>query len=59
MLQFQNHQLAQQLDHQRSEISALESRCRQFKSKQASYDDTLMTVNRAWNMVSFIAEHSI
>ncbi|KAG0630974.1 hypothetical protein M758_1G217700 [Ceratodon purpureus] len=49
MLQFQNHQLAQQLDHQRSEISALESRCSQFKSKQASYDDTLITVNRAWN----------
>jgi hypothetical protein len=54
MLQFQNHKLAQQLDHQRSEISALESRCSQFRSKQASYDDTLITVNRAWNTVSVL-----
>ncbi|KAG0581595.1 hypothetical protein KC19_4G263900 [Ceratodon purpureus] len=51
MLQYQNHKLAQQLDHQRSEIGALESKCSQFKIKQASYDDTLITVNRAWNQL--------
>ena len=51
MLQYQNQKLAQQLDHQRSEISALENKCSQFRSKQASYDDTLITVNRAWNQV--------
>jgi E3 ubiquitin-protein ligase BRE1 len=54
MLQYQNHKLAQQLEHQRSEISALESKCSQFKSKQASYDDTLITVNRAWNQVCVV-----
>lgn len=54
MLQYQNHKLAQQLEHQRSEISALESKCCQFKSKQASYDDTLIAVNRAWDLVSEI-----
>lgn len=52
MLQYQNHQLVQQLDHQRSEISALKNKCCQFKIKQASYDDTLITVNRAWTTVS-------
>lgn len=52
MLQYQNHQLVQQLDHQRSEISALKSRCCQYKTKQTSYDDTLITVNRAWTSVS-------
>lgn len=52
MLQYQNQQLVQQLDHQRSEISAFKSRCGQFKIKQASYDETLITVNRAWTAVS-------
>ncbi|XP_024390952.1 E3 ubiquitin-protein ligase BRE1-like 2 [Physcomitrium patens] len=51
MLQFQNQKLAQQLDHQRSEISSLENRCCQLKGKQASYDDTLITVNRTWNLL--------
>lgn len=54
MLQYQNHKLAQQLEHQRSEIGDLEDKCCQFKSKQASYDDTLITVNRAWDLVSVI-----
>jgi len=51
MLQYQNHKLAQQLEHQRSEISALENKCCQFRSKQTSYDDTLIIVNRAWDLV--------
>lgn len=63
MLQYQNQKLAQQLDHQRSEISALENKCSQFRSKQASYDDTLITVNRAWNQVcaapSFLFQYCI
>lgn len=51
MLQHQNQRLAQQLDVQRSEISALEDKFSTLKGKQASYDDTLMTVNRRWNQV--------
>lgn len=51
MLQYQNHKLAQQLDHQRSEICALENKCCQFRSKQTSYDDTLIIVNRAWDLL--------
>lgn len=53
--QYQNQKLAQLLDHQRSEISTLESRCAEFKSKQASYDNTLIAVNRKWNLVSTVA----
>nr|XP_024387250.1 E3 ubiquitin-protein ligase BRE1-like 2 isoform X2 [Physcomitrium patens] len=49
--QYQNQKLAQLLDHQRSEISTLESRCAEFKSKQASYDNTLIAVNRKWNLL--------
>lgn len=52
MLQHQNQRLAQQLDVQRSEISALEDKFSTLKGKQASYDDNLMTVNRRWNQVN-------
>eukprot|EP01018_Ginkgo_biloba_P005014 Gb_28646 [translate_table: standard] len=49
VLQYQNQKLAQQLDAQKNEIHALESKFNQLKSKQIAYDDTLITVNRAWN----------
>ncbi|KAL3691986.1 hypothetical protein R1sor_005637 [Riccia sorocarpa] len=48
VLQYQNTKLAQQLDVQRTEIHALEEKFTQLKSKQASYDDTLIAVNRVW-----------
>ncbi|KAG6544299.1 hypothetical protein Mapa_014302 [Marchantia paleacea] len=48
VLQYQNHKLAQQLDVHRTEIHALQGKFNQLKSKQASYDDTLITVNRVW-----------
>ncbi len=51
MLQYQNQKLAQQLDVQRTEISVLEGKCNSLRSKQASYDDTLVTINRIWNQV--------
>ena len=51
MLQYQNHKLAQQLDVQRAEINGLKGKFSHLKSKQASYDDNLMTVNRVWNQV--------
>jgi E3 ubiquitin-protein ligase BRE1 len=51
MLQYQNQKLAQQLDVQRTEIGVLEGKCNSLRSKQASYDDTLVTINRIWNQV--------
>lgn len=48
VLQYQNQKLAQQLEAQRSEFHALESKFNQLKNKQAKYDDTLIVVNRAW-----------
>ncbi|XP_024516712.1 E3 ubiquitin-protein ligase BRE1-like 2 isoform X1 [Selaginella moellendorffii] len=48
MLQYQNQQLAQKLDAQRSEIHALEDKFNQLKSKQTSFDETLISVNRCW-----------
>lgn len=51
ILQYQNQKLAQQLDFQLTEISALENRCNQLKSKQALHDETLMMVNGVWNQV--------
>ncbi|CAM6046756.1 unnamed protein product [Sphagnum compactum] len=51
ILQYQNQKLAQQLDFQLTEISALENRCNQLKSKQVLHDETLMMVNGVWNQV--------
>eukprot|EP00252_Welwitschia_mirabilis_P000264 TRINITY_DN10287_c0_g1_i1.p1 TRINITY_DN10287_c0_g1~~TRINITY_DN10287_c0_g1_i1.p1 ORF type:complete len:879 (+),score=230.01 TRINITY_DN10287_c0_g1_i1:295-2931(+) len=51
VLQYQNQKLAQQLDAQKNEFHILESKFNQLKSKQAAYDDTLITVNRAWNQL--------
>jgi E3 ubiquitin-protein ligase BRE1 len=48
VLQYQNQKLAQQLEAQRSEYHALESKFNQLKNKQAKYDDTLIVINRAW-----------
>ncbi|KAJ7565730.1 hypothetical protein O6H91_02G072500 [Diphasiastrum complanatum] len=49
MLQYQNQKLVQQLDVQKSEIRALEEKFNLLKGKQASFDGTLITVNRCWN----------
>ena len=56
MLQYQNNKLAQQLEVQRNEISVLESKLSQLRSKQVTFDDNLSTINRVWNQVggSFI-----
>ncbi|CAM6087903.1 unnamed protein product [Calypogeia fissa] len=51
VLQYQNQKLAQQLDVQRTEIHALETRFNQLKTKQVSYDETLICVNRVWNQL--------
>lgn len=54
MLQYQNQKLEQQLDVQRSEISALESKCSQLKIKQASHESSLHSVRNAWGTVSLL-----
>ncbi|CAI5947769.1 unnamed protein product [Closterium sp. NIES-65] len=49
VLQFQNQKLSQQLEVQKERIHELESRFEDLKARQSDYDDTLMTVNSAWN----------
>jgi len=53
MLQFQNHKLAQQLVVTRNEIDVLEDKLNQLRSKQASFDENLLTINGVWNQVIF------
>ncbi|CAI5483126.1 unnamed protein product [Closterium sp. Yama58-4] len=54
VLQFQNQKLSQQLEVQKERIHELESRFEDLKARQSDYDDTLMTVNSAWNQLTII-----
>ncbi|KAI5061234.1 hypothetical protein GOP47_0023739 [Adiantum capillus-veneris] len=47
-LQYENHKLAQQLDVQRNEIHALELECQELKNKQTCYDESLASIQDAW-----------
>ncbi|KAH9292409.1 hypothetical protein KI387_042399 [Taxus chinensis] len=51
VLQYQNQKLSQQLEAQKNEFHALESKFNQLKNKQADYDDTLIVVNRVWKQL--------
>ncbi|XP_042504874.1 E3 ubiquitin-protein ligase BRE1-like 1 isoform X2 [Macadamia integrifolia] len=51
VLQYQNQKLVQQLEAQKAECSALESKFCQQKEKQCDYDDTLQVVNRSWEQL--------
>eukprot|EP00271_Cylindrocystis_brebissonii_P013892 TRINITY_DN3440_c0_g1_i2.p1 TRINITY_DN3440_c0_g1~~TRINITY_DN3440_c0_g1_i2.p1 ORF type:complete len:864 (+),score=221.59 TRINITY_DN3440_c0_g1_i2:160-2751(+) len=51
MLQYQNQKLSQQLEVQRLEIHELEEKTAHMQQKQAKYDDTLISVNRAWTQL--------
>nr|DAD42139.1 TPA_asm: hypothetical protein HUJ06_000369 [Nelumbo nucifera] len=51
VLQYQNQKLVQQLDAQKHELHVLEGKFKELKDKQASYDDTLATVNKLWNQL--------
>ncbi|GJP44851.1 hypothetical protein CLOM_g4257 [Closterium sp. NIES-68] len=51
VLQFQNQKLSQQLEVQKERIHELETRFEDLKARQSDYDDTLMTVNSAWNQL--------
>ncbi|MCO5583634.1 hypothetical protein L7F22_037547 [Adiantum nelumboides] len=47
-LQYENHKLAQQLDVQRNEIHALELKYQDLKHKQTCYDESLASIQEAW-----------
>ncbi|XAR62895.1 Ubiquitin--protein ligase [Bertholletia excelsa] len=51
VLQYQNQKLVQQLDAQKNELHELEAKIKELKDKQASYDNTLISVNQLWNQL--------
>ncbi|KAG9155694.1 hypothetical protein Leryth_003973 [Lithospermum erythrorhizon] len=51
VLQYQNHRLVQQLDAQKHEIHDLETKMKELKDKQSSYDNVLISVNSIWNQL--------
>ncbi|XP_039019064.1 E3 ubiquitin-protein ligase BRE1-like 2 isoform X1 [Hibiscus syriacus] len=51
ILQYQNQKLVQQLDIQKHELHDLETKNKELKDKQTSYDDMLITVNQLWNQL--------
>uniref|UniRef100_A0A6N2M9N3 E3 ubiquitin protein ligase n=1 Tax=Salix viminalis TaxID=40686 RepID=A0A6N2M9N3_SALVM len=57
MLQFQcqNQKLVQQSDAQKHEFHGLETKIKELKDKQASYDGILITVNKLWNQSRYFS----
>ncbi|KAL7116262.1 hypothetical protein ACP275_04G231700 [Erythranthe tilingii] len=51
VLQYQNQRLVQQLETQRQELHNLESKIKEVKEKQTSYDEILIKVNQLWNQL--------
>ncbi|KAG6433183.1 hypothetical protein SASPL_104791 [Salvia splendens] len=51
VLQYQNQKLVHQLETQKQELHDLESNIKEYKVKQASYDDILIKVNQLWNQL--------
>ncbi|XVF04583.1 hypothetical protein REPUB_Repub05bG0096400 [Reevesia pubescens] len=51
VLQYQNQKLVQQLEIQKHELHDLETKMKELKDKQTSYDDMLITVNQLWNQL--------
>ncbi|XP_021277938.1 E3 ubiquitin-protein ligase BRE1-like 2 isoform X1 [Herrania umbratica] len=51
VLQYQNQKLVQQLESRKNELLHLEIRIKELEDKQASYDDTLISVNQLWNQL--------
>ncbi|PIN10960.1 E3 ubiquitin ligase involved in syntaxin degradation [Handroanthus impetiginosus] len=50
-LQYQNQKLVQQLETQKQELHDLESKIKELKEKQTSYDEVLINVNQLWNQL--------
>ncbi|KAI3450877.1 hypothetical protein Pfo_007542 [Paulownia fortunei] len=51
VLQYQNQKLVQQLETQKQELHDLESKIKELKEKQTSYDEILIKVNQLWNQL--------
>ncbi|KAK4482945.1 hypothetical protein RD792_010118 [Penstemon davidsonii] len=51
VLQYQNQKLVQQLETQKQDLHDLESKIKELKEKQVSYDDMLIKVNGVWNQL--------
>lgn len=51
VLQYKNQQLVQQLDIQKHDLHDLETKIKELKEKQTSYDDVLIKVNQLWNQL--------
>ncbi|KAK6272782.1 hypothetical protein POUND7_009865 [Theobroma cacao] len=51
VLQYQNQKLVQQLESRKNELLCLEITIKELEDKQASYDDTLISVNQLWNQL--------
>ncbi|GLT39461.1 hypothetical protein SLA2020_136500 [Shorea laevis] len=49
LLQYQNQKLVQQLETQKQELHEIETKIKELKDKQNSYDDMLISVNQLWN----------
>ncbi|OMO57925.1 Zinc finger, RING-type [Corchorus olitorius] len=51
VLQYQNQKLVQQLDVQKHELHDLETKIKELKDRQSSYDDMLISLNQLWNLL--------
>ncbi|KAL3828891.1 hypothetical protein ACJIZ3_017693 [Penstemon smallii] len=51
VLQYQNQKLVQQLETQKQDLHDLESKIKELKEKQVSYDEMLIKLNGVWNQL--------
>ncbi|KAL0389841.1 UNVERIFIED_CONTAM: E3 ubiquitin-protein ligase BRE1-like 2 [Sesamum calycinum] len=51
VLQYQNQKLVQQIETQKQELHDLESKIKELKEKQTSYDEILIQVNLLWTQL--------
>ncbi|KAL0417445.1 UNVERIFIED_CONTAM: E3 ubiquitin-protein ligase BRE1-like 2 [Sesamum radiatum] len=51
VLQYQNQKLVQQIETQKQELHDLESKIKELKEKQTSYDEILIQVNFLWTQL--------
>jgi E3 ubiquitin-protein ligase BRE1 len=56
-LQYENQKLVQQLEAQKSEMHILETKFKELRNEQCSYDDTLISLNKMWNQVLSSESH--
>ncbi|VAH84752.1 unnamed protein product [Triticum turgidum subsp. durum] len=50
-LHHENQKLVQQLEAQKSEMHALESKFKELRNEQSSYDNTLISLDKMWNQL--------